>query len=83
MFGIDDMFSGMVSGIGGLVSNIMSGQRQEDAQNFNSAQSALNRQFNHDEAILGRDFNASEAGKNRDFQENMSSSAWQRGVADM
>lgn len=83
MFGIDDMFTGAVTGIGGIVTNLMAKSNQQDAQNFNSAQSALNRQFNHDEAILGREFNAAEAGKSRDWQETMSNSAYQRGVADM
>lgn len=45
---------------------------QEDAQAFNSAESAKQREFE-----------AAEAQKNRDWQEAMSNSAYQRSVADL
>lgn len=42
-----------------------------------------NRLFNSEEAEKARQFSASEAQKNREWQEYMSSSAWQRTVADL
>lgn len=62
-------------------------QRQEQSANnaFVRDMLALNEQniFNRDEAQKARDFNASEAQKARDFEERMSSTAYQRAVADM
>lgn len=42
-----------------------------------------NRLFNSEEAAKAREFAAAEAQKNRDWQETMSSTAWQRTVADL
>jgi hypothetical protein len=56
-----DLTGGILSGIGGLISNLWTDSRQEDQQKFNSEQAQIN----------------------RDFQERMSSTAWQRGMADM
>lgn len=47
------------------------------------AEAALDRKFNAEQAALARDFTASEAQKSRDWSEYMSSSAMQRGVADL
>lgn len=57
----DTLFSGGLTGIGGLISNIWTDSRQSKAQAFN----------------------AREAQANRDFQERMSSTAYQRSMADM
>ena len=56
-----DFTGGLLSGIGGLISNLWTDSRQEDAQKFNAEQSQIN----------------------RDFQERMSSTAYQRSMADM
>ena len=56
-----DLTGGLLSGLGGLISNMWTDSRQEDAQKFNAEQATIN----------------------RDFQERMSSTAWQRGMADM
>lgn len=50
---------------------------------FNAQQAELTRAFNAKEAALARDFNASEAQKQRDYAERMSSTAYQRSVADL
>lgn len=56
-----DLTGGLLSGLGGLVSNLWTDSRQEDQQKFNAEQAAIN----------------------REFQERMSSTAYQRGMADM
>lgn len=61
MFGIDDLVTGGFGLAGGLINNLFSGSRQEDAQAFNAAQA---------QAQMA-------------FQERMSSTAYQRGMADM
>lgn len=47
------------------------------------AEAALDREYNANQAAIARDFTASEAQKSRDWSEYMSSSAMQRGVADL
>lgn len=56
-----DFTGGLLSGIGGLISNLWTDSRQEDQQKFNAEQAEIN----------------------RNFQERMSSTAYQRGMADM
>lgn len=72
MFGVDDMIMGGLSLIGGLVKNSADDERQERTNQFNAAQAAIAREDNAKQALL-----------NRDFQERMSSTAFQRGMADM
>lgn len=85
------------AGISGVSSAINAGINygmQKDQQAFNAAEAeksrewssqenALNRQFTDEQNALSRDFNASEAEKARDWQEQMSNTAYQRGVKDM
>lgn len=82
-FGIDDMLTGGASLLGGLVTNLFAGQRQNDAQDFNSAQAAIARNFNAEQADINRQFAAGESERNRGFQERMSSTAFQRARSDM
>lgn len=56
---------------------------QTQAQEFNAAESALNRQFQSQEAQTARAFNASEAEKQRSFEQEMSSTSYQRAVNDL
>lgn len=94
-----------ISLLGGFVSNIWTDKRQEDQQEFNSAQAAATREYNAqeaartrefnaeqgninrawqgDQALIAREFNQDEANRNREFQDKMSSTAFQRGMADM
>ncbi|ALS03683.1 VP2 [Gokushovirus WZ-2015a] len=79
---------------GGILDNLFAGERQQDAQEFNAAQSALAMQNNAIQADANRTFASREAGAARFFQQqqmdraiqenrDMSNTAWQRGVADM
>ena len=56
---------------------------QKDAQAFNSKEAEKARQFTAQQAILDKTFNSAEAQKARDFSERMSSTQYQRGIADM
>lgn len=40
MFGIDDVLTGGLAGLGGLVNNLFAGSRQEQSQDFNARQTA-------------------------------------------
>lgn len=56
---------------------------QGSANRFNQAEAQVGRSFSAEEAAKARSFSATEAEKARDWQEAMSSSAYQRAVADM
>lgn len=72
LFGIDDLIMGGLTLAGGLFKNSQDNDRQERTNEFNAQQGELTRQFN-----------AAEAEKNRTFQERLSSTAYQRSMADM
>lgn len=73
IFGIDDVLVGaLVSGAGGLVTNMFNKDNVEDTNRQNAANVAATNAAN----ML-------EAQKNRDFQERMSNSAYQRAMQDM
>lgn len=57
----DGLATGILGGIGGLVTNFMNAEEKDKEREFNAAQSQIN----------------------RDFQERMSSTAYQRSMADM
>jgi len=52
-------------------------------RDFNSIEAQKSRNFAGDQAELSRIFNSAEAEKNRQFQQSMSSTAYQRSMADM
>lgn len=56
---------------------------QEDSQRWSSKENQLARDFNSAEALKAREFSADEAQKARDFEEHMSSTSYQRAIADM
>lgn len=69
-------FSGLGSALVGLGGSIFTGLTQaSSARDANAANMEINREQ--------MTFNKDEAAANRAFQERMSSTAWQRGVADM
>lgn len=68
-----------------LADELLYTQKQNflDTTAYNSAEAQKARDFNALEAEKAREFNAREAELNRDFQERMSSTAYQRAVADL
>lgn len=95
MFGIDDALLGAgMNFVGGMINNAFAGSRQEDAQKFNAEQAEANRSFQssqvweqreHEKRVLDNTqaYATSEAQKQRDWTEQMSSTAYQRTMADM
>lgn len=82
--GLGSAILGGVTGLfGGASTNAAQDRRQEDAQNFNSAEAAANREWSGQMWNQQTAFNSSEAQKARDFTEQQSSTAYQRAVADM
>lgn len=53
------------------------------SQDFNAQQADVSRQFSAQQQEKAQDYNASQAELNRQFQERMSSTAYQRSMADM
>lgn len=64
------------SGLGNLLTGNLDYDREKELQSISNA-------FSASQAALTRDFNASEAQKARDFSAYMSSTAYQRAMADM
>lgn len=64
------------SGFGNLLTGNLDYDREKELQSISNA-------FSASQAALTRDFNASEAQKARDFSAYMSSTAYQRAMADM
>lgn len=55
----------------------------EDQQSFNREERQFAEDYNARQAFLNRDFQSSQSALNRGFQEHMSSTAYQRAMADM
>ncbi|QCQ84959.1 DNA pilot protein [Blackfly microvirus SF02] len=84
IFGVDDMLIGAgITAAGGIFNNVLAGQRQEDAQDYNTLAATIASARNMDEAARNRGFQADQATINRDWQEQQTSTAYQRAVADM
>ena len=66
----------LFSGLGNLLTGNLDYDREKELQSISNA-------FTASQAAITRDFNASEAQKARDFSAFMSSSAYQRAMADM
>ena len=75
------------SALGGLASTALQGGinygLQKDSQSFNSIEAQKSRDFTARQALLDKMYNSAEAQKARDFTERMSSTQYQRGIADM
>lgn len=74
MFG--SIIGAAIGAVGGLIG-------QSEANDANRDLAAEGRRFNAEEAAKQRQWSAEQAGINRDFQERMSSTSYQRGVADL
>lgn len=85
---IGDLIKQITSALQGeFVSSAAQVQAQKDlidyANEFTASQNELNRIFQQNSADKAMKFSADEAKANRDFQERMSSTAYQRAVADL
>lgn len=76
--------SGLLQGAAAnkVLNNELTGKEREQNQ-FNAQQAEVQRQFAHDERVASQEFNASQAEAQMAFQERMSSTQYQRQVADM
>lgn len=87
MGGLLGTIAGAIPGIGSIAGPLVAGVSSLIGQNSaNAANAAMvdrTNAFNANQAALARTFNAGEAEKNRQFQDHESSTAWQRGVADI
>lgn len=63
--------------------NAFAQESAQKAMDFTAEQNEINRIFQQNSAQKAMDFSAEEAQKNRDWQEQMSSTSYQRAVADL
>lgn len=85
MLGLGALF-GLGLGASALGSVIQGGANygmQKDSQAYNSVEAQKSRDFTANQSALDRAFNSLEAQKSRDFTKEMSSTAYQRAVADL
>lgn len=72
------------AGIGGAIGSAVGGSMDAaDANALQWQQIGNQQQYNAQQAAITREFNSAEAGRQREWAEEMSSTAWQRGIADM
>ncbi len=71
------------SALGSIIQGGANYGMQKDSQAFNSAEAQKSRDFSARQAMLDKLYNSIEAQKSRDFTERMSSTQYQRGIADM
>lgn len=78
---VDYTYPDMASGTSGFFTNLFDPMR--GSQQYNSAQSAIDRRYNAEQAELARNFSHDEAKLQRDFEERMSNTAYSRAAADL
>lgn len=80
---LGSLFGGILNLFGDQLNADRADDRQDDAQNFNSAEAAIARQFNAEQAAITRGFAHDEAAAQRRWEYDMSNSRYQRGRADL
>jgi len=92
------LLTGLITGGASLIGNMFSSQQsqenteaniaaqqqsQANSQAFNAHEAAINRQFQAESADTNRQFQSDQVAANRQWQQQMSSTAYQRSMADM